>query len=124
MEFYWKDPIPEKESNIEINLPHNVWRYYYNLVAAIIQNRSIGIIIEPDDSIDGIHIFIEDYDIELHVHRAISKHLELEEWEMARSAAIEAKDDIEEARYQLDGLLVQAGKSWCEEYIDYPYYEY
>lgn len=123
LEFYWKDPIPEIKDDIEIDLPRNVWRYYYNPVAELIERRGIGII-ERDDSTDGIYLSVEDYDIKLHVHRAISEHLGSGEWEMARSAAIEAKEDINEAGYQPDGLLVRSGESWYKEYIGYPYYEY
>ena len=124
LEFYWKDPISEKESDIKINLPRDMWRYYYNPVTEIIENRGIGITIERDYSIDGIHLFIEDYDIELRVHHAVLRYLEFGEWEMVRSAAIEAKEDINEAGYQPDRLLVRSGESWYGKYVDYPYSEY
>lgn len=121
LEFYWIDPTMEETNEIEIDPPPDVWRYYYGPIAEIIKNEGMGVTIERDDSSDGIHLFIEDYDIELHVHHAISRHLDLGEWKKAKLAAIEAKESIDETGYQLDGLLVRAGNSWSEKYADYPY---
>ena len=117
LEFYWKDPIPEKGEGIEIDLPPNSWRYYYQPVAEIVKSRDLDM--ERSDAGNDLHIPIENYDLELRIHRLIAKNLIYGEWENARRTAMEAAEIFKEDGYQIDGLRVCAGASWREEYDEF-----
>ena len=112
LEFYWKDPIPEKGEGIEIELPPNSWRHYYQPVAEIVKSRDLDM--ERSDAGNDLHIPIENYDLELRIHHLIAKNLISGEWENARRTAIEAAEMFKEDGYQIDGLRVCAGDSWYE----------
>ena len=117
LEFYWRDPIPKEKNPIEIDLPSNLWRYYYQPVAEIVRIRDSYI--EHGDAGSDLRIPLEGHDLELRIHRLIAKHLISGEWENARRKAMESTDIFKEDGYQLDGLRVCAGDSWYEKYNEF-----
>ena len=110
--FYWRDPYPEKDKIIEVDLPSDAWRHYYRPVAEIMGNRDRKGEMGHRDSHGSLCIPIEGYDLKLFVHHKIREHLDAEEWEGARKAAVEAEEEINRDGYQPDGLLVRTGESW------------
>ena len=117
LSFYWRDPIPKEKNPIEIDLPSNPWRHYYQPVAEIVRNRDSDI--KYDDAESDPRIPIEGHDLELRIHRLIANSLISGEWENARRTAIEATETFKEAGYQLDGLRVCAGASWRKKYDEF-----
>ena len=115
LHFYWRDPAPGKIETIALDLPDDPWRYCYEPIARIINQQ-----LESPRSgrIPDRPVPVEDCDIELSVHRAVAKHLAIEDWSGARRAAVEAADAIKRDGYQPDGLRVIAGDSWREPYTD------
>ena len=114
LRFYWRDPIPKEKNPVEIDLPSNPWRHYYQPVAEIARNRDSDI--KYDDAESDLRIPIEGHDLELRIHRLIANSLISEEWENARRTAMEATETFKEDGYQIDGLSVRAGDSWYEKY--------
>ena len=112
LRFYWRDPYPEKDKIIEVELPSDAWRHYYRPVAEIMGNWDRKGEMRHRDSHGSLCVPIEGYDLELFVHHKIWKHLDAEEWEGARKAAVEAEEEINRDGYQPDGLLVRTGESW------------
>jgi hypothetical protein len=49
----------------------------------------------------------------------IGKYLYAEDWNAARSAAIEARKQLDEAGYRPDGLLIKAGESWLKRFVEF-----
>ena len=114
LQFYWRDPIPEEGKAIEIDLPPNSWRHYYQPVSEIIKNQDSDI--KDSDSENDLRISIENHDLEIQIHHLIAKNLISNEWEQTQKIAMESAEIFNENGYQPDGLLVRAGKSWYEKY--------
>ena len=127
LQFYWLDPPLPDSNRLSLNLPDNVWGYYYGPVAEIIsplgsqELRNVPTLIHTEgiersrDSHGNLRVSIGQCDLEILVHRSIEKHLLDQEWEQARNAAIHAADEMEEG-FQADGLRVRAGESWHERF--------
>lgn len=113
LQFYWRDPIPEKGNPIEIDLPPNSWRYYYQPVSEIIKNRDFDI---KYDSENNRSIYIKNHDLVIRIHHLIAENLISNEWEQAQKTAMESVEIFHENGYQPDGLFVQAGDSWHRKY--------
>ena len=114
LQFYWRNPIPRGKEAIEIDLPPNSWRHYYQPVSEIIKNQASDI--KDSDSENDLLIPIENHDLEVRVHHLITKNLISDEWEQAQKTAMESAEIFNENGYQPDGLFVRAGKSWYEKY--------
>ena len=144
LHFYWRDPVPEEGKIIELDLPSDPWRYYYEPVTEVVNNRDTEETRREDDDSgsdrradneDGdsgndahapdeeggdtasdVHIRVENYDLDLYIHHTIARYLISEDWEGAQRAAIEAAEILNADGFQPDGLLVRAGRSWYEKY--------
>ena len=106
--FYWCDP-PRENAEDPINLPltNDVWQNYYGIVADLIANS------ERDES-GHMMATIEQCDIELGVHESVAGPLLERDWGRARSAALEAAEDLASDGFHADGVRVHAGDSWYE----------
>ena len=113
--FYWRDPLPEEDKVIEVDIPADAWQHYYRPVAEIVRNRNAEVKMEHRDSAGNLRVPVESCDLNIHIHRAIENHLLAEEWDAVRKAAVEAGEAISNDGYRPDGLLVQAGEWWCGE---------
>ena len=121
LNFYWCDPPPSEdaEDQIELSLPNDVWQNYYGLVAELItpSGREEGT--APGDirrrrNEGHWYARIEQCDVEVAVHRLIGHHLVERDWERARSAALEATEQLTEDGFHPDGLQVSAGPTWYQ----------
>lgn len=106
--FYWCDP-PRDDGDAQINLEitDDVWQHYYGLVADLIANS------ERDEA-GHRRATIEQCDIGVGVHRSVAGYLLEGQWGHARSAAVEAAEDLARDRFHADGVRVHAGNSWYQ----------
>ena len=115
--FYWCDPPSRDDRGDQIELPpvDDLWQYYYGLVAEII---APSVRSEHAWRIDGEtrhwHVSIEQWDLEVVVHRSVADQLRRRDWEQARAVALGAAEELEREGFHADGVRVRAGDSWYQ----------
>ncbi|MGO7870697.1 hypothetical protein AB9E15_15715 [Rhizobium leguminosarum] len=116
IEFYWRDPDPEKGNGMELPATPTMWRAYYEPFYSAYR----GAMAETEtsaQSTDGL-VYVEGLDIGLAVHPKIEKLLNDGNWAGARSAASELQEDFQGMGFQPDGLKVVAGDTWSDRFIE------
>lgn len=114
LQFYWRDPFPEKGNHIKVSFTTDAWRHYYAPVVELIpeDTDSRGLM----QSNPGVYSTINGLDLELSIHPMVARFLFRKDWASARRAATEAAVEIAEAGYQPDGLVVRVGETWRERF--------
>jgi hypothetical protein len=116
LQFYWRDPVPEKGKRIEVSLPKDAWRYYYEPVTQLVaRNRDDQIRMQKES---GVLVSIPDLDIQVGIHPVVAEPLFHNQWDRAHEVAMRAAEEIAQAGYQRDGLVVKAGDSWRRRFED------
>jgi hypothetical protein len=110
LEFHWEDPPDDATvaRPIEVKSNEQMWRHYYSPVLELTRAQ-------PRDAGALSHqrlLFVEDVDIQVGIHPAVLKLLELEEWNRARLVAEEVASSEPDSGYHSDGIRVVAGESW------------
>ena len=101
LEFHWRDPDPDEPQRlepIELGLPEEAWRYYYEPALALTM---------ADGADDRAAL-----DIQVRIHDEIRELLLEGAWTAARRRAMELGPVLREEEYQPDGVRVEAGVSW------------
>jgi hypothetical protein len=116
LQFYWRDPVPERGKPIEVSLPANVWRYYYEPVTRLVaghQNYQRSM-----QERSGVLMPVADLDIQVGIHPLIARPLFHGQWDHAREMALRETHTIIQDGYQRDGLIIKAGDSWRRRFVD------
>lgn len=116
LQFYWRDPVPEGGNSVEVSLPADAWRYYYEPVTRLVagdQNYQRLMQERP-----GVFMPIADLDIQVGIHPFVAKSLFHGQWDHAREMALRGTETITQAGYQRDGIAVKAGDSWRRRFVD------
>lgn len=115
LQFYWRDPLPEKGNRVEVSVSEDAWHYYYSPVVQMIVDLDRQSQLLSDTN---TFVAIEGLDLAVGIHPMVARYLFHGEWVSARRAAVEAASEIAEAGYQPDGLAVRAGDTWRERFKD------
>jgi len=116
LQFYWRDPVPEKAKPIEIPFSGSHWRYYYAPVTQLITaNQDYQ---KRMQSESGVFLPVADLDLEVGIHPLVAVPLFHGQWEQAHQMALRSTDTLARAGYQPDGLAVRAGASWSRQFED------
>lgn len=106
LEFFWRDPEPDTKEKIELPLPVEEWRFYYE--PALSLATEIGS--EPEFAEREL------IDLQLQIHPEIHSLLESRQWLKAKELAREQRDALLSEGYQPDGIKVITGKAWQKPY--------
>lgn len=112
LRFYWRDPEPEeskKLSPIQLKLPGDAWRDYYEPVADLIRPR-VDRLVGTGDVPRTVRI--EEVDIEVGATPELLPALVDRRWQDARLELMEQAPALQERGYRPDGLIIKAGQSW------------
>ncbi len=116
LQFYWRDPAPEQGQPIEVILPRDVWRYYYEPITQLVaRNQDYQRLMQEES---GVFLSIANLDIEVSVHPLVAKALFHNQWNEAQEMALRGTETIAQAGYQHDGIAVRAGDSWRRRFED------
>lgn len=111
LQFYWRDPEPEKKlPKIEIEHTDDFWRLYYQPTSDLVRSAvrgDIGMLMERRGMIE-----IEGLDLSIGLHPEIAKFVFKEQWSDAKGMAGEMSGVLREGEYQPDGIRIKAGASW------------
>ncbi len=114
LNFYWRDPLPEKGKTIKIFLGDDIWRHYYApIIGFLAMNKGYFDKIQHQIK---LLVPIENLDISIGVHPIVAKLLFHGKWDLAHKAAIEAASELKEANYKPDGICIKAGDSWHKKF--------
>jgi hypothetical protein len=114
LNFYWRDPPPEKGAGIVVSVGDHAWMHYYEPVLdAIRASDAIGSWRTANTLVD-----IAGPDVKVGVHPAIAGYLANRQWTHAQHAASEAASSFVNEGYQPDGLKVVAGESWPRRFAE------
>ncbi len=102
LEFYWRDPEPEKLEPIEISVKDEDWANYYASALALASEPRRGLL---SSEFQGI-------DLKVEIHPKLRDLLLQGQWAAARSLATELRQQLESDGFHPDGLRVVAGSSW------------
>lgn len=112
VEFYWRDPEPDKRDGMDLPETPAMWAAYYEPFYRAFRHAQVA---------DGRTRAYPDgfaempaLDILLGVHPKIERYLANEDWSSARNAADDLQEMFINDGYQPDGLKVVAGSSWSE----------
>ncbi len=116
IEFYWRDPEPEKSGGMELPETPLMWRAYYESFYSAYRGAiaDADAAAKPTDGFARMPVL----DISLAVHPKIEKLLNDENWAAARAVATEMQEEFQKTGYQPDGLKVAAGDSWSDRLVD------
>ena len=117
LNFFWRDPAPQKLNPIEVTLPPDAWRYYYSPIVELIHGLDRK---WPFDAGQNVFVPVEGLDINVSIHPRVGKHLIEQDWNAARRSATEGRKELVEAGYQPDGLMIKAGDSWRKPFQEFP----
>lgn len=116
LQFYWRDPAPEQGQPIEVSLPTDVWRYYYEPITQLVaRNQDYQRLMQEES---GVFLSIADLDIQVSIYPLVAKLLFHNQWNEAHEMALRATETIAQAGYQRDGIAVKAGDSWRRRFED------
>lgn len=112
LQFFWEDPMPTDNDGVKgkFELPgikDDVWRSHYQTAMGAF--RAITAV---EDRPDALTAILRQADVTISIHPAVINLLLEEQWAKAKSVAESIPEDLTHEGYQLDGLRVQAGKSW------------
>jgi hypothetical protein len=113
LQFYWCDPLSERNDEIELRFTPDSWRYYYSPIVQMVADADQRRIVLERPS---TFVAIRGLDLEVSIHPAVAKFLFRGEWDAAQRMASEAASDIAQAGYQPDGLFVKAGETWRQRF--------
>lgn len=114
LRFYWRDPPPEDEGGLNLQVTDDAWGYYYRPIVELVRAGAPA----GHDVGSGVLVDIEAADIRVGLHPRIAKLLYADEWERARQEALEAADAIRRDGFRQDGLRIVAGGSWSVPFLD------
>lgn len=115
LNFFWRDPEPDPQKGIKVELDSSAWQFYYGPIVDTIRRAGRNsLVADPQDL-----VAVEGVDLKVGIHPAIAKHLEQGNYENARISASEAGSRLTDDGYRRDGLKVVAGKSWFERFAEY-----
>jgi len=114
LNFYWRDPAPDPDHEIDVVYRSDDWRHYYApVLEAFRSSEAVRQDLETETRVS-----LDSADLQIGMHPIVAKYLYEEQWEHARKAAIEAADEIAHGGYQPDGLKVRAGRSWRQRFLE------
>lgn len=112
LRFYWRDPEPSeqfKQQPIELRVPKDAWRYYYEPITALLRPRSERSV---KAGADQSMVAIDEADVAIGAHPKILNLLLAHEWDKAYALARELGPHFQEEGYRHDGLILKSGPSW------------
>lgn len=120
LQFYWRDPEPEKRLPVfPISHTEDLWRYYYGPTVELLRDAVGGDPVTPLSG-PGRLIPIEAMDLSIGVHPKVARLIFREQWAEARSLAGEIRTELAESGFQPDGIRLEAGASWSKRFVDRP----
>jgi hypothetical protein len=112
VEFFWRDPPPEREPKkppIEVRVEPDDWRYYYLPVLDILRSQSDAF--HPGSERGSVRI--PALDLEVAVEPRVLVSIGEERWDDARRLSESVGDD-----FHRDGIKVSAGPSWLRPFAE------
>ena len=106
IEYHWRDPNPEeveKLEPLEVRLPEDAWRHYYEPALALAANV---------DTLAPIEDRAAPADVNVEIHERILELLLEASWAKVQSLARELETRLLKTDFQADGVNVVAGQSW------------
>ncbi len=113
LQFYWRDPTPERpiRNPIHVEVAEADWSYYYGPVLDLVRASWSSRIEAPNE----VLFPVEELDMQIGIDPVVLKLLEGEEWSAARTRAEEVSS-AEHPQYRGDGIRVVAGESWLRRF--------
>jgi hypothetical protein len=113
LQFYWRDPTPERpiKNPIHVEVAESDWRYYYGPVLDLIRASWSSRVEAPNE----VLFPVEGLDMQIGIDPVVLKLLEAAEWGAARTLAEEVSSG-EHPQYRGDGIRVVAGESWLRRF--------
>ncbi|MFN3321447.1 MAG: hypothetical protein ACK43M_22155 [Allorhizobium sp.] len=115
VEFYWRDPEPDKGSGIELPETPAMWRAYYEPFYSAYNDAVANT--GADQASDGL-VRLNQLDLGLAIHPKIEPFLKEQKWGAVRAAASDLREEFEKSGYHADGLKVVAGGSWLNRFVE------
>lgn len=112
LNFYWIDPPSETKRPVNLPVPRDAWRYYYQPAHALWATHS-----ERESKADSsITLPLPEFDITLKVHPLLVGFFARGAWEEAQKVMFEVSNQLEADGYQPDGLKVECGPTWIDKF--------
>jgi hypothetical protein len=106
LEFYWRDPLPDEQKALELPMPEQEWRFYYEPAFRLTEDLGIPTLAAEREMAD----------VKIEIHPEIRKLLGSSDWQKAKKIAQGMGKSLVAKGYQPDGLKVTAGESWARRF--------
>lgn len=104
LRFFWRDPEPNEQMRIQIEVKPEHWQHYYQFALALVSDSA------STQPLPLAH----DIDVTVEIHDKVLALLQEEQWFAAKSLATNMQQELFETGFQADGIRVNPGDSWNE----------
>lgn len=114
LEFYWRDPEPQRLKPINVELNERAWQIYYSPIADLLRNLAPSGIFAQDNNL----VSIDEADLKMSVHPKVAGLILSSNWLSAHELASSLSEEFRETGYKPDGIRITAGDSWKRRFDD------
>ncbi len=123
LQFYWRDPTPDGQREIELSAIGDPWRYYYSPIAELISDRKAWDRLtdrrrEKTSPFVVPVLEIEKLDVSIGIEPRIAQALSSKDWNNAHALSVKLSNELKVMGYQPDGIRIETGSSWLKRFND------